>query len=39
MFIMSEKIFVSSMLVPHVLWEIKEWKGMIGHAINQGKYH
>ena len=36
-FIMSETILVSSISVPHVLWKIKAWKGMIGHPIDRGK--
>ena len=36
-FIVSEKILVSSISVPHVLWKIKAWKGMIGHPIYRGK--
>ena len=36
-FIVSEKILVSSILVPHVLLKIKAWKGMIGHPIDRGK--
>ena len=37
-FIVSEKILVSSISVPHVLWKIKAWKGMIGHPIGHPIY-